>query len=617
MARDATTGSTSTEFGLLNAEVIQATKRSSDMAAQHPRVGVVLPTCWGLPFLRELDESVGHEIHLLPSPSFSSVAEPFTVDAGQMAKEIASYVQCESLQGLTSLMCFPTLVQAAAIQIVNKTAPAPKKLHGPSFDSVALCCHKLLMRRLVEGACDRERLQVLDPRDLNGSEASESARLARLRGKLPDARFPLCIKFADTQFYVGTFRLQTWNQLEDFLNGSGVLNRYVRWVVLDGGHAHSHDVKEEFIKFRKRQEFYFEHLSGKLKKKLNFTEPSDISMFHFETWISNSSHRDLREYQVEAVVVEPSQVFIHDTGDIVHDKETGCLTLFRTPFSLGPDVPNLRRFLRGVVDSLTEWGWQYSAMDIEFKSTPDGTVMELIEVNSRYSYMGWHQYQLDREHGKDHMTERPELQHVVESYNNNHAERPRKSVGGHEHYSGMRNIANRFAVCLGKEPCVFPTSDHKGVAVLAAFFYTSEKGELNSIFDADAVKELANYFLPKPLAKPGEITDADCVQYHGWCKVGFLIDCIEDDPTFIDDHLKRVYEAAFKPRPGAKYLRPRVVDESKQLPLRYLQDASRPTSDSREEELQGWSGSSYKTGPGQATTAGQCTDRCNNSCVMM
>jgi len=545
-----------------------------------PSVGVVLPTPIEVPYLRDAQE-LKYEVHMLPAAAFN-IFDPFSFDAAHAALEVAKYAAEEGLQGLTSMNCLPSLVAAAALQ---ELASKGRVMRGPAFDSVAICCHKLLLRKLVPS----KKISVFDPREVNQFGAN---RLAHLRAALPP--FPLALKFADTQYYIGTHRLNTFKDLEEFMSSeSHTPNRYVRWVLLDQHSApgiRSHATTccrttcfpareaslgvedeiviccpEEFRCFEKRQEFYFANLSAGLKRQLGFAGPSDISLFHFETWLPSDV---AKEYQLEVVVSEKGQAWVHDSGDIVRDPATDLLVLYKTPFSLGGDTPMLQQFLKTVVGTLMEHGWEFGPMDIEFKASADGSTLELVEINSRYSYMGWHQYGLDKEHGKGHVTSRISAKQLA-SYNEDFAEHV-DAKGGHKHFSSMRNITNRIELSLGKMPSVLPSRDHAGISVLASFFYSTQHGDIAKFFSVDAVKKHTNQYAPKPTASPGRVQPEDCVQYNGWCKLGFFTDVIEDDVDFINAHLKTVYQEAFAAGDAA-YVMPVVPSCSQQLPLTYLQ----------------------------------------------
>merc|ERR1719499_618735 len=106
--------------------------------------------------------------------------------------------------------------------------------------------------------------------------------------------------------------------------------------------------------------------------------------------------------------------------------------------------------------------------------------------------MGWHQYGLDKEHGKGHVTSKISAEQL-EKYNEKFAEHV-DAQGGHKHFDSMRNVTNRIELSLGKMPSVFPSRDHIGISVLASFFYTTEHGDIDKFFSAGAVKKHTNHY---------------------------------------------------------------------------------------------------------------------------
>merc|ERR1712023_1765 len=82
-------------------------------------------------------------------------------------------------------------------------------------------------------------------------------------------------------------------------------------------------------------------------------------------------------------------MLLADTGDIVHMEGGDPITVFKTPGNFAM-TDALRSFLRDKVEKLFALGFRSGAIDIEFmRIKGDLERYELVEINPRYSFMGF------------------------------------------------------------------------------------------------------------------------------------------------------------------------------------------------------------------------------------
>mmetsp|Transcript_22548 Transcript_22548/g.26499 ORF Transcript_22548/g.26499 Transcript_22548/m.26499 type:complete len:162 (-) Transcript_22548:13-498(-) len=142
-------------------------------------------------------------------------------------------------------------------------------------------------------------------------------------------------------------------------------------------------------------------------------------------------------------------------------------------------------------------GYKNQAIDLEFISTPSGP--QVVEINSRYSYMGFTSWYTDRsEKGQLHSK------------------------------SDLRNLENRTCSCLGLECPRFP-SDSNVISKLAVAVYTNRGGPVEEIVDLEFLKKFvaeghAECWTPKPAFKAGNVGPEE-FSYGGgkWAKLGFMM----------------------------------------------------------------------------------------------
>jgi len=280
----------------------------------------------------------------------------------------------------------------------------------------------------------------------------------------PPKDFPVVVKQSCCQFYVGTW----------------IVHSLAEWELL------VRDMASRFTRTQldRRKKFYAKWLQQFGQKDLA-DGWEEMSLFHVEPYLQG------REHQIE-VVVEDHELLIADTGDLL--KRDDILVMFVTPGSF--ELPE--DWAHDVAGKLRDLGYKNQAMDIEFVFTKDGP--QLVEINSRYSYMGWASFfEHQCEDGKSVLQKKPDI----------------------------RNLENRTLSCIGDPPTRFP-SDEACISKLAIMMYTQKTGPLEEIVDLEFLDEhvrsgSAEAWAPK-LPFLQRYVSEDDLRYSGkWCKLGCLL----------------------------------------------------------------------------------------------
>ncbi len=498
------------------AEVIQATAHDCERlpetfhaASSAPHVAVLLPSPNYVSLIRA-QQLRSFTYHLLTHAEYSMLS-PIAFDADAFVVEVIEYAQRIGVVGCIAFDCFPTMLAS----IVNEEL----KLPGPSFRSCFVCINKYYMRR----------------------ELNPEMEIALTPDGVAAHTFPVVLKASDTQFYVGTRICPTLSDLR------------AQWGSFAAG------LLSEGVAARQR--FYYKwasHFGWAASPPYGWASPEDVVLVHVEPFVENAG-----EYQAEVVVLADGAVLTADTGDIEHGPG-GLITVFKTPgtFTL---TPALRAWLRTIVDALATLGYRSAAMDIEFVRARRGPAeYALIEVNSRYSYMGNFLY-LSGEYAETsvgHMS----LPCNVSAGKPDVAPKPDGAESGTESEAReVRNLLNRTRLALGAAPSTLPSRDHPDTCKLAAFLYTCRDGPIDAFFDRAALARLLgdgtlDAFAPKPVYTRGAVDASDLREYNGWAKVGCVLLTMADDLDAINARLDAVVRTLFLDAPSG-YLPLRVVDE--------------------------------------------------------
>lgn len=453
--------------------------------SQPPVVAVVLPTAKYVEMMQS-QEHRSFSYHILTHAGYNML-NPLAFDADVFVQEALDYCKEHKVEAVMAFDCFPTMLASVLTQEL--------RLPGPSSWSVFLCINKYYMRR--------ELTPNMGPIDDVADGASASS-------------YPAVLKVSDTQFYVGTRICPTEDDWKSALEDARV------GILSEGLEA--------------RQEFYYKW-AQRFEWPVDWSSPSDVRLVHGEPKVQCKG-----EYQAEVVVLPGGELWTADTGDIEHSKGGDAITLFKTPgtFTL---TPILTAWLRRLSEQMVSLGYKSAAMDIEFMRLNSAEeAYELIEINSRYSYMGNYMH-----YGLDYG--------ALSSSAHVERERPRE----------VRNMLNRTRLALGSAPAFVPCRDSPGTSKLAAFLYTDHCGPVDKIFDSNKLKELIedgmlDAFAPKPVFAAGVVTEADLRAYNGWAKIGCMLMTWEDNLEDINSRLESVLNQLSVDK-SRGFLAVRVVDE--------------------------------------------------------
>jgi len=474
--------------------------RIPDGFKAQPVVAVILPSVHYIAMMED-QEKRSFNYHLLQHPSYS-LAQPFRFDADAFVQQCIEYCREKRVDSVMAFDCFPTLLAS----IVNQELSLP----GPSFQSVFLCLSKYYMRR----------------------ELTPEVPVTVTTGEQPTSS-PVVLKAGDTQFYVGTRlvpRAEQWQGVWDEMSGN---------LLLEG--------------VERRQQFYLKWATKfGWAQEYGWKVASDVKMVHIEPLFPN-----VAEYQMEVVVLPDGTPKIADTGNIEHGPQ-GQATVFRTPATVTL-TPVLREFLKGVVDKLVAKGYKGAAMDIEFlRLAGDKERYQLVEVNSRYSYMGNYIH----------------FGHCARAKQSAAAITAQRSEQGKE----VRNLVNRTRLSLAAPPLTLPCKDDIGKSKICAMIFTDIKGNLSDFFDTNAVnamieEQFIDAWIPKPVFLKGEVTDTDLVQYAGYAKVGcFNVTMFDADLPALNAKLAQVARRFFYGK-DTGFLPIKVVDKDGDAPTNLHPDA--------------------------------------------
>eukprot|EP00928_Gymnodinium_smaydae_P016946 TRINITY_DN16439_c0_g1_i1.p1 TRINITY_DN16439_c0_g1~~TRINITY_DN16439_c0_g1_i1.p1 ORF type:complete len:486 (-),score=73.58 TRINITY_DN16439_c0_g1_i1:218-1639(-) len=383
-----------------------------------------------------INENTAFSYHLIDDPSYL-MGNALAFDADSYVEAAIAYCQKHDMQGVFGFDCFPSMLASIVNDVLG--------LKGASFQSVFLCINKFYMRQFLE---PEVKATAFDP----------------LMSADPPEQFPVVVKQSDCQFYMGTWILHT---LADWVALKADLESRLSRQALDS-----------------RKQFYFKWHQKLRTSTLGAEKWEDVVLFHVEPYL------DGREHQIE-VVIDKNELLVADTGDLIKTGE--LLVMFVTPGSF--EFP--KQWLHDLSAKMRDYGYNNQAMDVEFVFTKDGP--RLIEINSRYSYMGWASYFDKRcEEEASALQKKPDL----------------------------RNLANRSLSCLGDDATRFPADED--ISKLAVMMYTQAKGPIASIVDLEYLDRVVKdgtveAWAPKPPFLAGEVTEKDCNYPGGWAKIGCML----------------------------------------------------------------------------------------------
>jgi len=390
----------------------------------------------------------------------------------------------QKIQGAFGTMCFSSLVAAAVSQDLNFVAP--------SFDSVLVANNKYYTRKYLDFSkltnADGE-VYVGSLTDdggtycLNGMRITESCQdgMAMMQGdaekdfeaakvQITEGK-KMFKKLADEQWYMGTS------------------------VVDDISKAHQHEVVPSTAAQLDRKTFYFNHLSDEFKKAHKIEKPDDIRSVVWEHHVIDAfknpsgspvEKTEVKEYQAEVWYDASGKFHFFDTADIIHDaEEFDVLTIFKTQWTNNWDKA-AHKYVGTIANSMQVEGAKNIILDIEFFRYGDQFI--LTEINSRTSFMGYHQVLpgttcggrlAGREECKTTLTSK--VAGEDSEFGQSAKVHGMRGIGpgGNRMYDGRkgyfstdlqrRNILNAGALAASKPPVRVPALHHRGHSISAVF----------------------------------------------------------------------------------------------------------------------------------------------------
>jgi len=411
-------------------------------------------------YLKLMQNNEKYHYHILAQEEYS-MAQPLAFNVDSFVESAIAYCKKNKIEGVFGFDCFPSLIAS----IINTSLG----LNGPSFCSVFHCISKYYMRKELSPNVSMTKIEPL---------ASPS----------PPSTFPVVVKEIDCQFYIGTwiiYNAEQWDQTMKHLQ------------------------KRSSGEIEARKKFYFKWFQKLHPNEMPESRWEDYVLYHMEPFFEG------REQQIEIVLEKDHNLLVADTGDII--KKDGIITMFVTPGSF--DIPT--EWAQDICKKLHAMGYKNQAIDLEFISTTQGP--ELVEINSRYSYMGYASWYSDHSNNADLL-----------------------------HKPDLRNLENRTCSCLGMECPRFP-SDENIISKLAVAVYTNRGGPVEDIVDLDFLKKYvakghAECWTPKPAFKAGNVGPEEFTYGGGkWAKLGFMmLTAKRVDWADTNAKLKEMFEKLFK-----------------------------------------------------------------------
>lgn len=483
-------------------------------------IGVLLPNDENLTFCCQEGVPRAFTYHFFRHSAYDS-ANPIAFDADKFIDEVIDAAKDRGLKTVIALdSCFGTMLAS----IVTESLGLP----GPSFLSTFVCTNKYYLRRT-------DSVQSW----LNPTEVT---------------KFPVVVKAAEHQFNNGNMLCCNQQELEFALDSNQIMG------LLPNAQSSSHDSDADGLIW-KRKCFYFKWL-GQLNciEKLGITKPEDVTLAHIEEYIPS-----LREHQIEVVILGDQRVLVADTGDIL--KNESNITAFRTPWSLpAENQENCRKWLSTILERVRSLGFKNGTLDIEFLQTA-ANEFTLVEINCRYSFMGLRQG-----------SARGEIPNHLSGKCSDYAARLEKPDAATK---SLRNLLNRTMIALGREPPTLPTRDHKGVALVCAYCYTTQTGALDDILDS---KYLSNMQRIKSVSMcekhtRSQVDEKDKIKFHGYTRLLSVYMALPDDKDTMTSHINNMFHKSVKDQSGLMRV---VVDrESTNVATNWLDEKNKtkdPTS---------------------------------------
>ena len=449
------------------------------------------------------------------------------------AMEIIKIYKCKSV---IAFDCFPNLVAS----IINEKIKKNKKQYpyfvgsGPSFVSTFMCANKYYMR-----ANNYNSIKLGNP------GINYWTKFADIPYEPSSPNNGLVVKVSDAQFYTGTEPVNSKNDILKLIEQ----NTFYGQLIGFGGNI-----------IKARQNFYFtifKELSPGFLKENNINKAEDIVLVHVEDFLGLGL---LREQQVEIVVLN-GEIIIHDSGDLLKAKEAKGVNVFKTKTSLDKSI--WEDFIKDNVNKLINLGWNNGALDIEFIYNEQTRELQLIEINSRYSFMGYHRFKsvCDKPNCED-----ANMLHQANVINRSDIKEldlagPTGGLyGSYSENVNVRNFNNRAVLSLaqhnklGKENLYIAYRDEPKTTIMAFAIYVKPvQIPLNlaesRLFNEPRVKihNIENYTAEGPLVlRNYESKEHPLLQkYNGYDKLGFVFITLENTKDTINKWFRDFYNNIF------------------------------------------------------------------------
>lgn len=497
--------------------------------------------------------------HVLTDAAWS-LADWLSLDALAFLQNCTSYVQFlnnmsstrraasrgateqteKMIRGVFAFDCFPALLAA----VINKNFGLP----GPSLASVLLCDHKLLTRKFLTPS-----VPLYD-----GAALLAEARKWRANSEKIPAHYPVVIKIAGAQYCRATTICE---DPAGFLEA--VTRNELLLCVFDPDHCLCEEIPDCLQAFRRRQKFYEKCCA---EAGLEVGADGAVPLVHVEAGFDVKS-----EHQAEIVMFgkegENLQCFVADTGDITRAKDaleknvTGVaaelITSFKTPGSFHLSQ-NFKTWLTPILDKLKTHGMRNSALDVEFvRCSHHGGAAEenwqLIELNARYSFMGWGQIEPVEKASPTPEPTGDKTWPLAQTLRESEAVLPLV-----RETPDVRNLLNHAFLCIGEAPVTVPARDEIGIAKLTVYMYTTMLGHEDDFVDKDATQRRIGLgiedYVGKHLHGHGGkgVDENDRVvpgggveERVGWAKHGFYFLTLKDDNPALNRFLHSLCASVF------------------------------------------------------------------------
>jgi hypothetical protein len=498
-------------------------KKDRYYGKQPERVVFVLDSLQEVDILQDGYPTEGKEYHILSIKDWDMILTLVGVkefDAQRFVSAAVDYVKnwnsenppSKHIKAVTASNCFPSFIAAAINLNLRQDPKSPSKRYfkGPSFHSSLIMDNKYYMRSLLKG-------QYATNLKINQDEFATGEY---------DGNF--IVKRGSAQFKLNQTGDQ-WNSIKDDPKHAMRTGHPDIFRTNEDLQTNCECDNDPDSPSCKRKAFILKHLQMETGLFENFKSAMKLGdspsvcqirlsgvekVFNF----TNKTH----ENQIEVIIYGNQTWEIADTGDLIHaDPEENlsknALLIFKTNSNQIPvkcdgrcDIDNekgVAEFVNSLMKEMKAWGANNTAMDVEIFRTTDKagvtTQVDLIEINARYSWMGWEQREPLSESGNPMKCLGQNGKMVkaqpwpIETHLDAKVPKGSKCI--------MRNLNNRAQLALGQRPGRIPARDFPEETILATFITLkksaweklSENWEPVDIFDIENKDYVMKWTTPR------------------------------------------------------------------------------------------------------------------------